>query len=372
MGLLPSSCSMLEEKLCLAGSTNCSGQDFSGPRGWVSSLSRQIHCSLAWRLGGEGQPGFAGTQPHHSHCWDRKYIPAGHKVDWGSLWHLVIFHSAGKGWAVVVVGISRGYVQSWGDTDMFEAVVVNRWTCSSVEWAWTKTADDCRDFLMCLLPPEASKCIITHFSETSHSFSGLCRWGLWRNLGMSRWETPRATGFSGQRLLREATGAVLCFPLGQLLLRSLGAAASHSTPRALALWNKGWKEYMCGGSNGGADLGAGREGTKKRRNWIWKLISFLSYSFAQCLSPGPSEIYSFPCIIGLLCYLESKQGWGRYMALFPIAGKHVSINLIEVLDRIIYVRQSFPFLFTSPPHSPTPGFHLLGLIITFSVSIWGY
>lgn len=32
------------------------------------------------------------------------------------------------------------------------------------------------------------------------------------------------------------------------------------------------------------------------------------------------------------------------MALFAIAGKLVSINLIEVLDRIIYVRQSFPFL----------------------------
>lgn len=60
------------------------------------------------------------------------------------------------------------------------------------------------------------------------------------------------------------------------------------------------------------------------------------------------------------------------MALFPIAGKLVSINLIEVLDRIIYVRQSFPFLFTSPAHSAAPGFHLLGLIITFSVSIWGY
>lgn len=29
------------------------------------------------------------------------------------------------------------------------------------------------------------------------------------------------------------------------------------------------------------------------------------------------------------------------MALFPIAGKLVSINLIEVLNGIIYVRQSF-------------------------------
>jgi len=32
------------------------------------------------------------------------------------------------------------------------------------------------------------------------------------------------------------------------------------------------------------------------------------------------------------------------VALFPIAGKLVSINLIEVLDRIIHVGQSFPFL----------------------------
>lgn len=61
---------------------------------------------------------------------------------------------------------------------------------------------------------------------------------------------------------------------------------------------------------------------------------------------GPSEIYSFPCIIGLLCYLESKQGWGRYVAHFPIAGKLVSINLIEESRQA-----EFPAPFLSPPTS---------------------
>lgn len=54
-----------------------------------------------------------------------------------------------------------------------------------------------------------------------------------------------------------------------------------------------------------------------------------------------------------------------HVELFPIAGKLVSINLIEILDRIIYVRESFAFL-TPPSHSP-----ILGLIIMFSVSILG-
>lgn len=140
---------------------------------------------------------------------------------------------------------------------MFWIIVVNSWIPSYKGWAWAKPAD-CRDFLMCVLPPELSKCIITHFSNIDISSSGLCRCGLWRNLEMGRWESPWAAGSLGQRLLWERQWLSCAF-LCTASLGPLGVAACQSIPQALLLQSKGEKNVCVWGNNWGSDLGAGRE-----------------------------------------------------------------------------------------------------------------
>jgi len=69
----------------------------------VSSLSEQTCCGLAWRMGGESQPGFAGRQPHNPTAGTEKKTQQATGADQGRPWYLVILHSVGKGQTAAAV-----------------------------------------------------------------------------------------------------------------------------------------------------------------------------------------------------------------------------------------------------------------------------
>lgn len=215
-----------KRSVCLAEGSNWNGQDFFCPQPGVQPvIANSLWAGVEdWR----GKPRFAGVQPHNPTAGTEKKTQQAIGADRGRPWYLAILHAVARPNSSSFseeASKQRWCAELRCDVRRFWIVVVNSWIPSYKGWPWAKPAD-CRDPLMCVSPPDLSKCIICS--------SGLCRRSLWRNLETGRWGKSLSSWLLRAEASLGMTVAVLRFPLRRFFrVHGCCSLSVHTTSIAL-------------------------------------------------------------------------------------------------------------------------------------------